>query len=380
MIPKVIRYTFRILSWAFVIIFLLVVTLMVFGAMQIPVDRLLPKGSFDEKVLLELLFVLTIWLMATLVHEAGHFLAARAQRMTVSEIRIWWLVLAARHRGYRVRIVRSTAWVGGWIKATVGPGSVRRQMLVFILGGPACNILFGSASVSLVWLSYTRHWLVTAAIFASLALTNIYLGIGNLLPVGIKIPSDGSRLYHWLFESHKDPAALALVRLMGLSVQGQRARDYAADDLRLLAESPMPVRKLVGRWLMLRGAIDRGDAPQARRIFEDCRAVYERCSTEERKKLEGTWRHCLLESAYLDALHERTFDEARRMLESGHLRDMPAFMRLRLEATMHAAAGDRQQTQRCIAQARIDLDETHDVGTRLEESDLLDRLDCQMSA
>lgn len=380
MIPKVVRSGFRALSWMIVIVLLLVVTIIVFGAMQLPVDRMLPMGSFDAKLLLELLLVLILWLITTLIHEGGHFLAARAQGMTVSEVRLWWLVLTPRRRGYRLQIKRGPGWVGGWVKATVGPGSLRRQMVLLILGGPASNIAFACVSAALVWPLYLHGMKIAVSIFASLALTNLYIGLGNLLPIGIRIASDGSLLYHWLFESHKDPGALALLRLMGLSVRGLRARDYAPEDLQLLIQSPLSIRKLVGSWLMLRGAIDRGDIPAAQRIFEDCRSVYEGASDADRKLLDGTWKHCLLESAYLKARHERSSDEAHRLFESSALVAMPAFMRLRLEAAMHCATGDRQQAQYCLAQARHDLDETHDIGTRLEESDLLDDIGVQLQA
>ena len=88
------RFGFRALSWAIVIILLMVITLIVFGAMQIPVDRLISTATFDEKLLLELFIVLVIWLVAKLIHEGGHLLAALAQKERDTVDPTWKLFLS----------------------------------------------------------------------------------------------------------------------------------------------------------------------------------------------------------------------------------------------------------------------------------------------
>ena len=347
--------------------------------MQIPVDRLIPTGTFDEKLLLELFIVLIIWLVATLIHEGGHLLAALAQGMTVREVRIWWLVLTARRRGYRVQIKRSPAWVGGWIKAVVGPGSVRRQMLLFIFGGPACNIACGCISAGIVWMAYP-HWLTTAAVFASLALTNLYTGFGNLLPVGIKIPSDGSRLYHWIFHGNEDAAQIALIRLVGASAKGLRARDIPSEDFDLLAGSPNPSARFSGGWFAMRAAMDRGDNASALKVFEEYADRYAALAQKERDTVDPTWKLFLSEQAYIQALEASHSFDARQEWEAPGGGAVPVFMRLRLEAAMHLAEGAPVKAREALGRARREAEDYYDTGTRLEERYLLDIIESRLAS
>lgn len=368
---------FRVFSWGLLIIGAVTMSALVLNALQIPIRLVLP-GNPEFAILLATLLTALMLGITLIIHEAGHFMAARLQGMTVTEVKLGWLFFSARRKGFKVQFKRQGSSFGGWVKATVGKGSIRRQMLVLVLGGPAINLVCATTGGALTWAAFIYGAKSSATVLASFSVMNAYMGFANLLPIGRTIPSDGSRLYHWLFESHKDPAALSLYRLMGLSVQGLRARDYSAEDLGLLTESPMPTRRLLGKWLALRGAIDRKDMTTARNLLKECRSLYEGSSEEERKILAGTWAFCLLESAYLEGRLEGSREEGRLLLENSDLQAIPAFMRLRLEAVMHAAAGDRKQAQDCIDRARVDLDETHDIGTRLEEIDLLDDLSTQL--
>lgn len=331
-------------------------------------------------VLLEFCFVLALWTLTIVLHEGGHLLAARLQGMTVSELKLGWFVLTPRWRGYKFEFRRRGSMFGGMVKATVGSRSVRREMILFVLGGPAMNLVCGFIFSVATWLAFVHTAITLAGACFAVALANVYMGLANLLPVGRRIPSDGSRLYHWIFKGNKDPGALALMRLMGLSVKGLRARDYDAEDLKLLENSSMPLRRFLGGWLRMRGALDRGDHQAALAVHEQYRAACASLSETELKSVAGTWALCVMEAAYIQARFDKLPDAARRELDADTPKHLPAYFRLRLEAAMCYATGDLASAREHIASARVALDESHDIGTRLEEIDMLDGLSTLVGA
>lgn len=380
MLHKVLRTTIWSLSIVLVTLGALAANILMFNTVGPFVARLHVANGPLWLVLLEFCLVVTLWTFTIVLHEGGHLLAARLQGMTVSEVKLGWFVFTPRWRGYKFEFSRQGSMFGGRVKATVGSRSVRREMILFVLGGPAMNLGCGILLGSITWLAFISGSITTAGVFFAVALANAYMGLANLLPIGRRIPSDGSRLYHWIFNGDRDPENLALMRLMGLSVKGLRARDYDPEDLKLLENSSMPLHRFLGGWLRMRGALDRNDPETALAIHDKYRAACASLPEAERKSMAGTWALCVMEAAYIQARFDRLPDAARREFDAGTTKHLPAYFRLRLEAAMRYAMGDSALAREHIASARVALDETHDIGTRLEETDMLDGLSALVGA
>lgn len=380
MLHKALRTTVWSLSMVLMGIGALVANVLMLPALRPFVTYLHIAARPSSLILLEFCFILALWTFTIVLHESGHLLAARLQGMTVSELKLGWFVFTPRWKGYKSAFRRQGSMFGGMVKATVGSRSVRREMILFVLGGPAMNLACGIIFGSFTWFAFIRGSIILAGAFFAIALANIYMGLANLLPIGRRIPSDGSRLYHWIFKGNKDPEALALLRLMGLSVKGLRARDYDLEDIQLLENSSMPLRRFLGGWLRMRGALDRGDPQAALATHEKYRAACASLSEAELKSLAGTWALCVMEAAYIQARFDKLPAAAQREFDADTPKHLPAYFRLRLEAAMRYAMGDLAAAREHIAGARVALDETHDIGTRLEEMDMLDGLSALIEA
>lgn len=235
---KFLRTTVWSLSIVLVSLGALAANILMFNALEPLVGRLHVATGPLSWVLLEFCFVLALWTFTIVLHEGGHLLAARLQGMTISEVKLGWFVFTPRWRGYKFEFRRRGSMFGGMVKVTVGSRSVRREMILFVLGGPAMNLGCGILLGSLTWLAFVRGSVTLAGAIFALALANAYMGLANFLPIGRRIPSDGSRLYHWIFKGNKDLETLALLRLMGLSVKGLRARDYTPGTCSFLKTHP----------------------------------------------------------------------------------------------------------------------------------------------
>lgn len=337
--------------------------------------------DFFPSMLTYFSLVLVVWLITICIHEYGHFLAARLQGMKVTEVRLVCLVLSARRRGFRHSWKRAPGIVRAWVRATVtGSGDIKHEMMVFILGGPLMNVLVAALCATLVWVTGIFGHVGVSSLFSCLGMANLFTGLVNLLPIGRRMLSDGSRLWYWFFESHKDPENLALLRVMGKSDKGERAREHDPHDVGLLTASSNQVQRFLGGWVKLRDAMDRKDSDSALKIIDEYGEAFSALEPKERDKVDSVWKFFLSENAYLIALHQRSPHEAVEELEAKGREAIPAFMRLRLQAAMHYAEGHMPEAREAATEARCEAEDSYDAGTRLEENDLLDELDAAIRA
>lgn len=373
--PKVFFVVFRYLSIAIVWVAAVVVNILMADCLYtifLPLHLSLP---FSVGFIVILLLLTCVWAFTIAIHEFGHYAAARLQGMKVIEIRLGWLQLAARRRGFRLKLDRKRYHARGWVKAIASDErNLLRQMIILGLGGPMINIIIGILCAILGLAITASEHPGLASAFYCLALANLYAGLANLLPIGKKMPTDGSRLYHWIFESRKDPANLAIHRLMALSIKGRRARDYAREEIELLTESTQATQRFLGGWILMRGAMDAGNMEAARQIFDEYGTAYAALEKKERESVDGLWKFFLHENAYLRALAQESSFDAHQELDAPGRESIPHHMRLRLQAAMHLADNSINEARECLKQARNEVEDHYDAGTRLEERDLLDKL------
>ncbi len=373
--PKPLFAVFRYLSQAIAGLAAIVVNILMASCLHtifLPLHLQLP---FSVYFIVFLLLLACIWVLTIAIHEFGHYAAARLQGMTVVEVRLSWLLLVARRRGFRPKLDRKRYHARGWVKAIPSyERNLQQQMIVFILGGPVINIIIGIPCAILALALTPSEHPGLASTFYCLAMANLYAGMVNLLPIGKKTPSDGSRLYHWIFEDRKDPADLAMYRLMALSINGRRARDYAREEIEPLIQSTQAVQRFLGGWLLMRGAMDAGNMEAARHIFDEYGTAYAALEKKERESVDGVWKFFLHENAYLRAFARESSFDAHQELDAPGREVIPDHMRSRLKAAMHLADDSIDEARECLKQARSEAEDYYDAGARLEERDLLDQL------
>ncbi len=137
-----------------------------------------------------LLFLLTI-----VCHEAGHLLGGWMAGLSPRFARVGPITLVRERAGWRLRWDSQNSWLGGYAECQ-GRAAERWRMILFLLAGPATNLLCGLLAGFLIAAplpALLRGWL---GLFAILSL---FYGSVNLLPFR---------------EQHLNSDGLALLRLL----------------------------------------------------------------------------------------------------------------------------------------------------------------------
>jgi len=223
---------------------------------------LMRRGTYDLLLLIAVAFAAMA--SVVLVHECGHWLAARWRGMSVAMVVIGPVELQPRRRGLRARLrVRSEArkGLGGWVVAFPDPRRrLRRDGLWLAAGGSLVNLAFAALCLIgglLLEPSYLRSalWLIAAM--------NAGIGALNLMPylVGGHTPSDGLILWRLAHNRYRDVPGATLKLLMGHLAAGLPAQALDPALLRRMAAEPEPM-PLLADWLDFENAL-RGDDPTA---------------------------------------------------------------------------------------------------------------------
>ena len=198
-----------------------------------------------------------LWLVVV-IHEAGHYFGARFAGMTVIHVRIAAWELHPRRGRWLIRWApQREKQYAGWVYAVHDHRRpMRAQMLPFIVAGPLINLVAGVFSLGVCWLWSEYQTVVGVA--GAFAVTNIVLGVANLLPRKGRIQTDGWKLLHWWRHSNDMAPELTHARLLSLSIFGTTADALPEDDIEYLASRPMPI-PLAAAWYRLKAAQNRGD-------------------------------------------------------------------------------------------------------------------------
>lgn len=234
------------------------------GAGLIFMSRL---GSVHQGPSIALLLSVALFFPAVLVHELGHYAAARLAGMTVLQIHLFGVDFLARRRGWKIR------WSGGkhrrykaFVLAFPRVGhSMRPQMLSMIAGGPGANLSV-AATLSAVYALVPGR---LGDLLLAFALVNLGVGLANLVPSErvAGAASDGKKILAWLRKPDQNAAPFAYMRLISRMLSGQLAEEIPEDDLLALEQqaAPMPLVALVCR---LKAHQTRGDWAQATAMID----------------------------------------------------------------------------------------------------------------
>lgn len=223
----------------------------------------MPPGA-----IIALLAGLTLSLWPHIVlHEAGHAVAGLARGMQAVAFGVGPLRLERGSAGrWHWRYGGGIRGIGGF--AALLPrgerGLSRTDQMVFLLGGPAANLVTAALLVACATWASMPLYLSVACVGA--ALVAAALGLWNLVPVHMAgWRSDGRGLLDLMRRAPDAALQLRINQIMALSLAGVRPRDWPATSMPEVGEAIASTGlQLNGRMLRLSRAIDRRDARAAR--------------------------------------------------------------------------------------------------------------------
>lgn len=301
-----------------------------------------------------------------LVHEAGHYVAARAL-------------------GARFDYVPLTLWVGAWsdgeLRIRFAPrrvscdavlpsaGKARRQLLIATAAGPALSITIG---LGLMWLGLSEtiartHLFLPLAMLISGAYVAA-IGLVTAIPWWFRgSRTDGRRLLQLIRDDAWGRRWVAIRALVAQAEAGTRPRDWDATTLsRLVQGSDHSVDDVNGALHLYWHLLDSGRQSEARVCIAQAHAA-----AEQRYQHELSARIVLLEVAYMNA---REGQEARRA--AGQLLDAAAVapaQHLRVQAAVLLGLSDFAEAEAAATAGLTDLRGLRP-GHRMLERDLLTEL------
>lgn len=187
-------------------------------------------------------------LLLILIHETGHFLAGHLCNLQLVRFRVGPVEfsrpnsLSLRRPGaWEWKGSRRSYWTSGWIAMTATQESMTRlqsRCLVYILGGPITNLVFGLMAVPIA-----QRATAFGAAGKLFVLGSTFIGIGNLFPFTTDgLESDGSQIWGLPFNKARREAEFfsmtlwaRLAEIYKLNCQGDTAQ--ACDGLRDLRDT-----------------------------------------------------------------------------------------------------------------------------------------------
>lgn len=232
------------------------------------------------------------------VHECGHFLAARRMGLRVMQWRLGPFELVARRRGFRLRWHRAAKGTpAGFVHAVPRPQApMRRAFLVTVAAGPLAD--FAAAAMA-AGVGLLLPAAVAAPVFA-FALISLSSVLVNLYP-SPREGNDGALLQFWWRQRDEQVPALAGMRLLALTVDGATADRLPAEELQALeTTAPWSVT-----WYRAKAAQLCGDWTAARQEWQWLADWFDQLTPAQREGLRDFRHQALAEQAFTLALAAR---------------------------------------------------------------------------
>lgn len=360
----------RRISWSFVLITGASAVVGAFVAV-LGVRAIGDGASALDAMTIAILAVIAIWTQ-TILHEAGHALAALARGYRPFAFGVGPLRLERGTGGWRLHVARNVRGIGGFASLLPPPNAARPRLddAVYLAGGPLANLVGAGLALALMptLAPGSTAWLA-AGMFAAFGLL---LGAINLVPfTSAGWRSDGRGLLDLLRRPALVAAYRRLQELGVLTMTGVRPRDWPEA---LVPPLPGPeadrLLRLGAAQLRLSRALDRDEPGMAREAAAVLAEAYPETPDGQRQLIA-------ISLAAHAALIERDADllDAWRERLDGALFDLTA-QRHWLAAESALLRGDLTAARAALEASRAALDRIHDDTSRRL---LVERLDALMA-
>lgn len=218
------------------------------------------------------ILLLSALVLTITVHEVGHLVAGWMVGFRFAHIGIWPFSLNLEQGEFKPRVRREMLALGSTGMSTKSMRRLHRRLLIFIVGGPAANLLFVLVAVLLVKHVFTGLGETELeTLVAQLTFFSLLVAITSLIPTGSLIPSDGTRIVMLLRSPDRSRRWISIYALGNLYCSGVRPRDWKRTWLRSASSvHDNSVDTLTGEWLAYAAANDRMDVMTAAAHLEKC--------------------------------------------------------------------------------------------------------------
>ncbi|MGO1072974.1 M50 family metallopeptidase [Lysobacter sp. CA199] len=208
------------------------------------------------------------WLLKTILHECGHWWAARWRGMIVSQVVIACVELQPRRRGVRWRFTRlQLRGVGGYVLAYPdAAGDMRRDLMGLSLGGPLTNLIATTLCGAVAWrLGHSP----AQTLWVLWGLLHLGAFLFNLIPHQLAggLGTDGLMWMRAWLNRFEDLPGSSFMEMQGRILRGTALNDLPAGLSQRLLEEPEPMPAMHD-WLRMYAALERGELEQARTDFQ----------------------------------------------------------------------------------------------------------------
>lgn len=290
-----------------------------------------------------------MWL-AILAHEAGHLVGGALARF-----RFHLLVagpLRVERDGERVRVGlnRDLSLYGGIAGSLpTGTHALPRRLGVMVAGGPAVSFLLAGVAAALVAGPLAGAPALLKSMLGMMMIISGGLGVVTLIPMRFSgFASDGARLLRLARGGPQARREAAMLSLIAVSVAGTAPRDWPAETVRAVTEPrDGSSDEVTASLLAYSHLLDRGDTAGARRALHRALELADRYPQPFVPGL-------MAEAAFFEGFVTRDAAAARAYLAEVPEKSpaVKPYDRLRAEAALALAAGDRAGAAQRIERAR----------------------------
>ncbi|MDP9253183.1 MAG: M50 family metallopeptidase [Chloroflexota bacterium] len=276
--------------------------------------------------------------IAVLVHELGHIIAAYLVGLRIARIHLGPLEIRDYGRP-RVRLVWSlqAGVVLVPFDRSAALGSLRWGLIVSTAAGPLIGLVSGAAIIALAG----GLRLSDLSLPQAVGQVSLILGLLNLLPLrsGEQL-ADGRRMFSLLLHNRESGHILAATLMMTEALSGRRPREWDPALLQAMERIPDEV---FARLCLYEAAIDRGEIEAGGRHLDAAVAL-------RKEKWTSADAILFLEAAYYAARHRSDARAARALLGLAQGGGVVDYMRARAEAAVLCAEGRALEgRQRAVA-------------------------------
>jgi len=317
------------------------------------IDDLFLKPEGAGAILLMVLSIPVAWLLVVGWHELGHIVGGW---LMGGRFMLWVvgpIMLRATPAGLKWSRNRSVNMGGGMAVCmpTEAAKVTPQRMAVMILGGPVSSVVLVGVAAWVASLLLPLQWAVVHNFLMLSAILSAFIFFATILPfVAGGFKSDGKRAWDLLRRDAHSEQEAALLILTAQGLGGCRPSEYDSTLLdRALALKDGSMFDLYGWLTAYYHRADRGE-------WAEAQACLDRVLAGEEKLVPYLKDVIRCEYAWLLATQTTFLASAQAWLKSAGKLEFDPATRLRAEAAVAYATGDREQTRQKIADARHALE------------------------
>jgi hypothetical protein len=212
---------------------------------------------------------LLVFTLAVLIHELGHLVAGWIVGFHFNMIALGPVVFGFEYGKLKIRLVLGTGMLGYAGVQIDRVVRLRHRFLLFIVGGPAANLISAAVAVGLVKYLFLNSWMVP--VLVGFVYISLLIGVVGVLPLWPKSRSDGSRIWMLLTSREKTRRLLAAMALVNQTRLGTPLKAWKKTWMNATTSvRDESFDEFTANWIAFCAASSRKDLPKVTAHLERC--------------------------------------------------------------------------------------------------------------